>query len=278
MSFATATRDELWVYGRLVERRLAHGVAHEDAHGIRASDARSDALVDACDVAIEELRAFVADDLRVYLVADANEADGVTRTIIVTIGDRSVVTSPDHFAHDVALLRNAPRGDAELRALPFVWLHGTAAVLLHEMVGHPLEHGQAAVTLPSWLRVDVPLKTRRASFKDIPLQRMTNVTATQYAAPFAMPHERIEIVLVDGGAYDPLTEMVTLRIASARIVEGDRTRALAPFTISETRQSLAQSIVGASGETLRYPGVICSREGQELVVGSYAPLLVTESR
>jgi hypothetical protein len=278
LNFSIATRDEVWLHGRLVDRRLSHGQAFEDEHGIRASDARDDALVAACDAAMDELHAFIVNDARMHLVAEASNVDGVTRTMVVMLGDRSVVTTPEHFAHDFALLRDAGIGDAEPRHLPFVWNHGSAAVLLHEMIGHPLEHDQSPVELPPWLSVDVPLKLRRASFKDVPLLRMTDVVAQQSGAPFALPDERIEIVLVDGGAYDPLTEEVTLRIAAANLVEGGRTRAMAPFTFQETRVNLARSIVGASGEPLRYPGVICSREGQELVVGSCAPLLVTEQR
>jgi predicted Zn-dependent protease len=261
LNFSIATRDELWIHGRLVERRLAHGQAFEDERGIHATDAHDAALVAMCDAA-----------------AEANDVSGVTRTIVVTLGDRSVVTAPEHFAHDVALLRDAPEGDAVPRPLPFVWKHGAGAVLLHEAIGHPREHGQPAIALPPWLRVDAPLQMRRASFKDVPLQRMTDVVAYQRDAPFALPEERIEIVLVDGGTYDPLTELVTLRIAAANLIEANRVRALAPFTIRETRSTMLRSIVGAAGETRRYPGVICSREGQELVVGSYAPDLLTELR
>ena len=46
----------------------------------------------------------------------------------------------------------------------------------------------------------------------------------------------------------------------------------------ESRANIARAFIGASGEPLRYPGVICSREGQELVVGSSAPLLLMELR
>lgn len=278
MKFSLATRDELWLYGRLVERRLSHGEAFEDERGIRACDACDPLLVDACDAAMDELHAFVVPDARTRLVAEANDSGGVTRTIVVTLGDRSIVTTPDHFAHDVALLRSAIEGHSLPRNVPFLWKHGTAAVLLHETIGHPLEHHQPSIVLPPWLIVDVPLKFRRASFKDVPLLRMTEVVARQSGAPFEMPEERIEIVLVDGGSYDPLTEVVTLRIAAANLVEGDTIRALAPFTIHQTRETIARSIIGASGEPLRYPGVICSREGQELLVGSYAPLLLTEFR
>jgi hypothetical protein len=278
LKFSSATRDELWLDGRLFERRLAHGEAIEDERGIRAADTRDDALVAACDAAMAELHAYVVPDARVRLVAEASNVDGLTRTIVVTRGSLSVVTTPEHFMDDVALLRGANVGDAPPRHFPFLWKHGTAAVLLHEAIGHPLEHEHPPVALPPWLTVDVPLKPRRASFKDVPLLRMTDVVARQSGAPFALPEQRIEIVLVDGGAYDPLTGMVTLHIAAASLVDGDDVRALAPFTIEETRQAIVRSIIGASGKPLRYPGVICSREGQELVVGSYAPLMLTELR
>ena len=105
--------------------------------------------------------------------------------------------------------------------------------------------------------------------------RMTNVVARQTSAPFVLPERRIEIVLVDGGAYDPLTELVTVRVAAANLIDGNDVRALAPFTIHESRASIADAIIGASGESLRYPGVICSREGQEVVVPCAAPVMVT---
>ena len=57
--------------------------------------------------------------------------------------------------------------------------------------------------------------------------------------------------------------LVTIEVAVPRL------------TIRATRSDIARSIVGATGDPIRYPGVICSREGQELFVGSYAPLIVT---
>jgi hypothetical protein len=298
LKFSIATRDELWLDGRLFERRLSHGEAVDSEHGIHASDTRDAALVAACDAAMDELHAFVVPDARIRLIAEASSVDGVMRTITVTSGNCSIVTTPEFFADDAALLRgtlqaraaphpsplptamNLRRGEGTrfLDDVPYLWKHGAAAVLLHEAIGHPLEHGQPAIELPPWLIVDVPLKQRRASFKDVPLLRMTEVVARQHGAPFAIPEQRVEIELVDGGAYDPLTGMVTLRIAAATLVDGDRIDALAPFTIHETRESIVRSIAGAAGEPLRYPGVICSREGQELVVGSYAPLMLTELR
>jgi hypothetical protein len=279
--FAIATRDELWVHGRLVERRLAHGRATRDERGIHAVDAGDPLLVAACDAAMDELHACVIPDARVRLVAEAREGE-LTRTIVVTLSGLSVVTTPEHMAADVALLRSVstfpPKDDTPPRDIPLLWKHGSAAVLLHEAAGHALEHGQAPLELPSWLTIDVPLQLRRASFKDVPLMRMTDVVARQTNAPFALPARRIEIVLVDGGTYDPLTELVTVRVAAAQLVDGDDVRALAPFTIEEQRATIARSIAGAMGEPLRYPGVICSREGQELVVGSHAPFLLTVFR
>ena len=281
--FAIATRDELWIHGRLVERRLAHGEATEDERGILAVDTGDPLLVAACDVAMDELRACVISDARVRLVAEACGAE-LTKTIVVTLSGLSVVTTPEHIAGDVALLRRTsllPTADCRPPTswdIPLLWKHGSAAVLLHEAAGHALEHGQAPLELPPWLTIDVPLRLRRASFKDVPLLRMTDVVARQTNAPFALPARRIEILLVDGGSYDPLTELVTVRVAAAQLIDGDDVRALTPFTIQEQRATIARSIVGAAGEPIRYPGVICSREGQELVVGSHAPLMLTELR
>jgi hypothetical protein len=279
--FAIATRDELWIHGRLVERRLAHGQAIEDDRGIRAVDLGDPSLVAACDAAMDELRSCVIPDARVRLVAEARQGE-LTKTIVVTLAGLSVVTTPEHVATDAALLRSVaaspPRDDTHPRDIPLLWKHGSAAVLLHEAAGHAHEHGQAPLELPPWLTIDVPLQPRRASFKDVPLMRMTDVVARQTNAPFALPVRRIEIVLVDGGSYDPLTELVTVRVAAAQLVDGDDVRVLAPFTLEEQRSTIARSIAGAAGEPLRYPGVICSREGQELVVGSYSPLMLTVFR
>ena len=160
----------------------------------------------------------------------------------------------------------------EPRNLPLVWRNGSAAVLLHEAVGHPAEHGQIT-SIPEWLHIDNPLTLRRASFRDVPLLRMNNLVATQSRAPFELPHERLEVLLVDGGAYDPLTGMITLRIAAADLVTRGESKRVVPFVVHELRTNIR--LLGATGDALRYPGVICSREGQELVVGSHAPVMVT---
>ncbi|HEY0157046.1 MAG TPA: hypothetical protein VGF28_07100 [Thermoanaerobaculia bacterium] len=271
--FAIATREELWVHGRLAERRLSHGEARDDEQGIVATDARDDALVSTCDRRMDELRDAVRPDLRLRLVAEAR-LDGVTSTITASLGRHSLVTDAVHLDEDVALLRRAAlESEAEVRPLPILWRNGSAAVLLHEAAGHPAEHGLPPLALPAWLQLENPLTLRRASFRDVPLRRMTNLVVRAADAPFALPEARLEVLLVDGGGYEPLTDVVTLRVAAADLVEGDTTRRVAPFTLTRARGDFR--FLGAAGEPLRYPGVICSREGQELVVGSHAPLLVT---
>ena len=268
--FAHAVREELWLRGRLVESRLSHGEAFEDEQGIVASDARDDALVAAAERELDRLRAAKPDDLTVRLVAEAS-TEGITGTITVRNETLSIVTDPAHIKEDVELLRpfSPRRGEKVPKADEgsFLWLNGSASVLLHELVGHPLEHGRESPSLPPWLRVDIPMSMRRATFRDVPLLRMQHVHATQVNAPFELPGEPIEITLIHSGMYDPLTDTILLSVAASSI---------GAFTIHEPRARFA--IVGASGDALRYPGVICSREGQELVVGSYAPVMLTELR
>jgi hypothetical protein len=155
-----------------------------------------------------------------------------------------------------------------MRPVPLVWRNGSAAVLLHEAIGHASEHGAAPVPWPAWLSVDAPLMPRRATFRDVPLPRMTHLVARQTGAPFALPDERVDIELIAGGAYDPLTDLVTINVAAS---------SAGAFTIRRTRAQIAASLAGATGAPVRYPGVICSREGQELFVASHAPLIITDA-
>ncbi|HET7433094.1 MAG TPA: hypothetical protein VFN10_00130, partial [Thermoanaerobaculia bacterium] len=166
------------------------------------------------------------------------------------------------------------------RSNVFLWRNGSAAVLLHEAIGHAAEHGHAPLQWPSWLTVrdedadllrEPPRRWRRESFRDLPLRRMTNLVVAQHDAPFAPPDDYIEINLIRGGAYDPLTEMVTIDVAHAT----HQGEAIAPFRIRQSRDEVARALRGATGEPLRYPGVICSSEGQELFVGSHAPVMLT---
>lgn len=290
--FAIATREELWIGGRVMESRLAHGQAVDRDGAIEASDAPVEALLQDSARELERLRAALSPDLAplVRLVVEAR-LDGVSSAVVLADGRHSVVSSAEHASLDRELLRRAaavpaPAGVFDYRGRPIVWTAGSGAVLLHEAAGHPAEHGHAPLPWPRWLAardgaVDLlagerPAAMRRASFADRPLARMTEVRVTQVAAPFELPLPRIEVFLVDGGSYEPLTELVTVAVAAADLVhESGRTERLPPFEIREPRASVARSLTGASGEPTRYPGVVCSREGQELIVASFAPLLVT---
>ena len=253
--FAIASRDELWLRGTLAESRLMHGQARQSGDCIDASDARDERLVAACDAAMDAARA-VLDALReaqVRMRVRATREDGaevVETTMTIAIGSVSVVTTPADAVADYELLCAlvAIKRVAPLRALPIVWKNGSAAVLLHEAIGHASEHGRRSIGWPSWLSVDAPLTLRRETFRDVPLPRMTYLVATQTDAPFVLPEARIEVNLISGAG---------------------------PFTIRRTRSEIAASLAGATGDPVRYPGVICSREGQKLYVASHAPLLVT---
>ena len=274
-TFSIVSRDELWLRGALVESRLMHGQARQRGRTIEASDARDESLVRLCDQAIDAARSTVGAlrDARVRVVARAvreNKAETIETTITVGIGGVSVVTTPSDALRDFELLRvlTESKPAMTLRSLPIVWRNGSAAVLLHEAVGHAAEHGAAAVAWPSWLSVDAPLVPRRETFRDVPLPRMTHLIARQSGAPFALPDERIEVQLIAGGGYDPVTDVVTINVAVSTA---------GPFTIRRTRAQIAASLAGAAGDPIRYPGVICSREGQELYVASHAPVMITDA-
>lgn len=276
--FVAAVLEELWSGGELVERRLSCGEAVERDASIEARDTRDAALIAQCDELLASMRSRVDPRFRTRFIAQAGTEESGT-TIVVSDGERAVVSTIRHLDEDRALLARAaqagPRRQLESSTLPLLWRNGSGAVLLHEAVGHPFEHGLALPALPSWLSVDVQLARRRASFRDVPLMRMAAVAVTQHDAPFALPHDRIEVHLVDGGTWDPLSDLVTVRIAFAEIVSGERATALEPFTLAAPRDAIVKSLRGAHGEPERYPGVICSREGQELFVASRAPTILT---
>ena len=317
--YAIAARDELWSHGILLESRLEHGEARQEGDVIEARDALDPALLAACDEEMVRLRAALADvgDARVRAVARAASDGERSASLSITMRGVSIVTTPAAAARDAAMLRalvaREPEGELP-EPIPIVWRNGSAAVLLHEAVGHAVECGPSVIPSgardlggrarqerdgsprpgPSldarddrgrWLRVedvsplgtanlftDPPRALRRTSFRDVPLRRMTSLVATQQGAPFDVPERHVEVHLVAGGSYDALTEAVTIQVAVANL---GPTR-LAPFTIHTTRERVLQAMRGASGEPVRYPGVVCSREGQELVVGSFAPVMVTD--
>ena len=294
--FAMTSRDELWSRGALLETRVSHGQAVQSGKEIVATDRLEDrSLRDACDEAGARVANDVAEltDAHVRVVTAAT-ASGVHTTITVTIADVSIVTTPMHLRSDYDALLHLlapppPTAHPPSRPLPIVWRGGSGAVLLHEAAGHAAEHHHEPLRWPTWLRVrdespdgaadllagEEPRAMRRQSFRDVPMPRMTSVVVEQIHAPAEMPPHRIEVHLVSSGAYEPLTETVTIRASIADLVEDGRRRRLPSFTFRAARQQIAQALAGASGNARRYPGVICSREGQELLVGSYAPMLVT---
>ena len=270
-TFVIASRDELWLRGALTESRLMHGAATRTGEAIEASDARDERLVRVCESALEEAQATVAKlrDARVRVVVRAtreNDVESVETTMTIAIDGVSAVTTPSNALADYELLHRARNGSAPLRG-QIVWLNGSAAVLLHEAFGHASEHDVAPVVWPPWLSIDAPLVPRRETFRDVPLLRMSHLIARQNHAPSALPDERVEVQLVAGGAYDPITDIVTVDVAVS---------SAGPFTIRRSRSEIAASLAGASGEPIRYPGVICSREGQELYVASHAPVMITD--
>ncbi|HUP46586.1 MAG TPA: hypothetical protein VM779_13855 [Thermoanaerobaculia bacterium] len=315
MRFAIVTRDELWESGGLREERLSYGEAIARDGAIAATDALDSELLRAVDGAISLTRPFATlratltplrrgEGLRIVVSARRAGDSIITEAVVVVSAmELSVVTSPGHLEADLEWIRSIAAERPALsiddhRNLPIVWRHGSGAVLLHEAAGHPAEHRKERVEWPGWLTVtdEPPFDTddtgrparavdllgggepsakRRASFRDVPLTRLSNVVVRQSGAPFDLPSHRIDVLLVGGGAYDPLTDAVTIRVVASDLIEGERSQRLAPFTITESRPSIARAVRGAGGEPQRYPGVICSTEGQEIAVGSHAPLLLT---
>jgi predicted Zn-dependent protease len=171
-------------------------------------------------------------------------------------------------------------------------------VLLHEAVGHAAESGAAGVTWPGWLEVrDVPTfahddagnatvtadlmsgerpgSWRRETFRDVPQQRMANLIVAAPRMAWDLPPTRIEIEMVGGGHYDAIRDEIELHVSAARLVRDNVAQPLRPFGFSATRSEIAAALRASSGVIERYPGVICSREGQDVYVGSAAPALLT---
>jgi hypothetical protein len=275
MSFAIVSRDESWQRSRMTESRLMHGHARQDGNSIEAVDTRDDRLARACEDAAEAARVLVSNladaqaRMRVRATRE-DDAENIETTITLRMHGVSIVTTPADAHRDYELLRELAGSKPAMNVapLPIVWQNGSAAVLLHEAIGHARERDAAEISWPSWLTVEASLAMRRETFRDVPLPRMTHLIARQSGAPFAPPNERIEVQLVAGGGYDPVTDIVTIDVAVSTA---------GAFTIQRSRSEIAASLIGAVGEPIRYPGVICSREGQQLYVASQAPVMVTDA-
>ena len=298
----------------LLERRVVHGVLEDDGERIEAHDAADAELVERAEVQLKTAAASVwrwasahrADVRRAEarLHTEARRVEGIvveSSTLILTIGGLSVVTTPEYATDDARWLeliaaRSPEESLIDYRGVALLWKGGSASVLLHEAAGHAAEHHHDSIVWPDWITVrdepsiiddvgdlapsvdllsEAPRSMRRESFVHPALPRMSHVSVRQQNAPFALPDRHVAIHLLAGGHYEPLTETVTVFVAAADLVHGGRTTPLTPFSIQESRGNVARSLAGARGEAVRYPGVICSREGQELVVGSGAPEMVT---
>lgn len=305
--FSIASRDERWSLGSpdlLHDQRLSHGEATLLGSEISATDAADRELLELSETEIAAARASVLGHgarLGARIVATARRTPSkiLTESVItLSTGTLSVVTSPAHAATDRDLLLKIAAREVEVSvepgSTPMLWRNGTASVLLHEAAGHPAEHRQPAIGWPEWLsvrdeppfdvddadrrigpvdllRAELPPALRRSSFADVPLPRLSNVVVRQRGAPFELPERRLEILLIAAGRYDPLTGMVSVYVAAADLIEDGVARGARPFVIHESREDVARALRGARGDSERYPGVICSAEGQEIAVGSHAP-------
>ena len=276
------TRDESWLLDRrmVVESKLIHGIADRRGDAIDARDDLDEKLLALCDQESNRVREELARlrEGRARAVVSAENDGEVTSTIRLALRDLSLVTTVDDLVSDHALLqdlaRAVPSQDIEYRSAPLLWRNGSAAVLMHEAVGH-----SGHDITKSWLRVEVDHATRQQSFSDVPLRRMKNVRVFCVEAAFSPPSSPyIEVLLVAGGRYDALNDRVSLSISAANLVDGDTKVRLRPFEIEEPRETIERALIAGEAEVHRYPGVICSSEGQNVYVGSYAPNLVTDFR
>ncbi|MHB0972372.1 MAG: hypothetical protein ACYC7A_13350 [Thermoanaerobaculia bacterium] len=227
----------------------------------------------------------------------------VTATLSLPYGaeEAAIAASPSEIAKHwkwlVAAVADIPRRACAWERTPLLWKNGTGAVLLHEAAGHPAERHAAPVEWPAWLRAldgtgggyddcgleiaerdllrGVPSALRRATFRDVPTLRMSELSVVAADAPFVEADESIEILLVDHGTFDPLADRVALRVVIADFVRGGNRERLEPFTYRASRAAVAASLAGAQGEAVAFPGVICSDEGQRLPVASKSPDLLT---
>lgn len=305
--FSIVSRDERWSLGSpdiLHDQRLTHGEATLFGSEILATDAVDRELLDLSEREMSAARAAILGGqsrmgARIVATARRSPSAVITESVITfSAGAVSVVTSPVHAQADrERLLRIASRQidqSVEPHGIPMIWKNGSASVLLHEAAGHPAEHGQPAIRWPAWLSVrdeppfdfddanrrvavvdllrgEMPTAMRRSSFADVPLPRLSNVVVRHDHAPFDAPRTHLDILLIAGGRYDPLTATVSMFVAAADLVEDGVARGVRPFVIRESRERIANAIRGARGEPERYPGVICSAEGQEIFVASHAP-------
>ncbi|MDX1584369.1 MAG: hypothetical protein R3338_12295, partial [Thermoanaerobaculia bacterium] len=165
-------------------------------------------------------------------------------------GERfALFTTPSELEADLDRLTDAASDESRripLReSLPTLWVGGTAGVLLHEAIGHPA--GREPLSWPGWLSVlddpaiasfettvrgepgktadlleEAPKQLRRASFRDHPMPRMSNLVATASDSGFVPPSMYVEISMTEGGDWDPLRDEVRVHISRAHLVSKRR--------------------------------------------------------
>jgi hypothetical protein len=215
--------------------------------------------------------------------------------------------APDRLFEALDLLEGETVGPrADLHALPIAWMRGTASVLAHEAAGHPAEAGAPSLAWPDWLTIaddpsreglasmefddagrwtepvdlsrgERPSALRRESYRDEPILRMTNLVVAAGPHAPALPDPRLEVLLLGGGRWDPVTDVVSIRVLRARRVDGGVPSPVAPFVWRAPRPLIPSLLSGGGGEIAAYPGVLCADEGQRIPVGSFAATLVTEA-
>ena len=210
------------------------------------------------------------------------------------------------FGRIVALMQErAQLSIDDVPSVPWVFTNGSGAVLLHEAVGHPAELGISVGEWPAWLAVfddphydaigkievddigelpsaadlldfETPQSWRRLHVRDVPLRRMSNLRV-ESSEMMALPEQRLEVVLMDEGTFDPHSDDIAFDVRVAYYVDDESRRRVEPFRIKLPRSFVAAQMSGAHGTLTTYPGVICSSEGQALPVGGASVDLIVEA-
>jgi len=184
--------------------------------------------------------------------------------------------------------------------LPIAFSNGSAAVLAHEMIGHPAELSPQD-GFPDWLAIwddpagplvtmmngddggqthrvnltqgEQPSAFRRATHRDVALRRMTNTLVTS-TREIALPDSYIDVTILGNASVSRSTGEVRLRVITATLVGGVERIPLAPFTLESSVRRISAALIGSHGPAVIYPGVLCSEEGQRLPVGAASPGLL----
>ncbi|MGA7616292.1 MAG: hypothetical protein WBX15_14045, partial [Thermoanaerobaculia bacterium] len=186
-----------------------------------------DSLLPNLDAAPEAASIRVVTRIRGVVTPERDQRAHVDGSVVVVIhapGQASVTGSPD-LLQSRLVTASDPAGPeiehVDPMSLPILWIGGSGAVMLHEVVGHPAERGIFTPDLPTWIEVtdsptggfapaeiddagratsarvlsrgESPSSFRRASFRDVPLIRMSNLSVSSSGAPFEIPQRRIEV-------------------------------------------------------------------------------------